>query len=135
MPSTGTLNIQGRSLCHLQYTQHAGEESIPSTVHSTHKGGVYPIYSTLNTLRMSLCHLQYTEHTGEESLTSTVHSTAQGRSLCRSVPSTVHLSHRGGVYTIYSTINTQGRSLCHLQYTQHTGEESMSSTVPSTRRG
>ncbi len=79
-----------------------------STVQSTHRGGVYAIYSTLNTQGRSLCHLQYNQHTGEESMPSIVHST-----------------HRGGVYTIYRTLNTQARSLCHLQYTHHTGEEPM----------
>ncbi len=85
------INTQGRSLCHLQYNQHTGEESMPSTVQSTQRGGVYAIYSTLNTQGMSLCHLQYNKHTGEESMLSTVQST-----------------QRGGVYAIYSTINKQG---------------------------
>jgi hypothetical protein len=44
------------------------------------------------------------------------------------MPSTVQSTHRGGVYTIYSTLNTQARSLCHLQYTPRTEEESMPST-------
>ncbi len=62
MPSLySTLNTQGRSLYNLQYVQHTREESMPSTIHSTHRGGVYDstvhstlrggvyaIYSTLN---------------------------------------------------------------------------------------
>jgi hypothetical protein len=49
--------------------------------------------------------------------------------------STVQSTHRGGVCDIHSTLNTQGMSLCHLQYTEHTGEEFVTSTVHSTHRG
>jgi hypothetical protein len=99
-----TLNTQGWSLCHLQYT-----ESMPSTVHSTHRGGVYAIYSTLSTQGRSLCHLQYNQHTGVASMPSTEHST-QG---VESMPSTIRYRQIGRVYVIYSTLKTQWRSIMY----------------------
>ncbi len=68
-----------------------------------------------------------TVHTREGSMPAKVRSTHRGGVYA----SGVHTTHKGGVYASYSTHNTQGWSLYHLQYTPHTEEDSMPSTICS----